>query len=684
MYLILSSHLPEEARSAGLSFDNKLQCIHNKWLPQLGTKTPFPKHLQPEINPRCSFEWDVDIPVKSMKAAKIGGKHLDVIHDDNTEFRSGPVFYDEWNRYLGTLREALTANNIDDGTFGAPEALNFGFHTHLCVGTAFLSQQHAHNFLVSMWNIAPTLLEYSRKGGFNRFCEPLTDGQIEKLNEVMHKRATDGRSIKNFIFSLEEIVWDKYVAVNLQHSFFRPQGTVELRMAQSPRSTFEAGTWIDFYIAVLKKAAMEQSWLTIDPIASSPSSLYRIIDHYCSHDPVLRARVADLFRYRLPLKEVRKDYFETGEMIFSAAPVPASLADELIWAVRCDDSERLQCLLDSDEALDVAKTTIVDGLSLLHYAGVLGNCDVFQSLWGIYHDEVLQSPDARKHMPEDLVDGIEKDLLKACHIFDAQTLSQAHEKITSSIGSITAPKVLNLLSEPVREEVARGGSLPASRETELEMQIAAVRSISSEKVLADIATNGPDKHLRLAALEKITNQKAIIAIARHDHDSEVRQSAVRKIENQATIINIAKTDQDVAVSQSATDSITDKKLLANIARKHRDPEIRKIAAERIDDEAVLISIAYHDQHATVRQSAIKNIVNQQALVHVINHDSDQDVRLGALRNIKDQHVIVDFIKSDADPQFCEKAVSYVDDQQALMNIAQDHSDSSFSAPKLSD
>jgi hypothetical protein len=75
-------------------------------------------HKGSDLNPKLSLECDVKAPLEQMQQVKVDQKPLDVVYDDQVEFRSGPHFHKDWKRYLQKLERALSWKKKYDGTFG--------------------------------------------------------------------------------------------------------------------------------------------------------------------------------------------------------------------------------------------------------------------------------------------------------------------------------------------------------------------------------------------------------------------------------------------------------------------------------------------------------------------------------------------------------------------------------------
>jgi hypothetical protein len=601
-----------------------------------------------QINPQMSFEWDVTVPVKKMRQVTIDDEPLDVIQDDETEFRSGPHRYNEWNSYLQSLEGALGKKGIFDGTFGEPEATAFGFHTHLCVGTAFLNQKHAHNFLVSLWNIVPVLIAFNRTSGRSIYCENLTEQKINELNRVMKDRATDGRSIKDFVFSLNDIVRDKYSSINLKHADFKPQGTIEMRLAQSPKNMIGAGSWIDFYMAVLKQAASEKSWLTINPYDVSAKNLYRLIEQYCGDNLLLKSRVADLFRYTVISWQQRDvlDYYKLD--MPGVAPKPGSLADELTWAVQCDDLPRLKHAINKDPgAQDILTNTAVEGCNLLLYAGLLGNTQVFSYLSDHYHwgteINILKDPDLRKIFPESTRAVLEKNFmgLSKNQVFDS--LEQFHEKVQSTIGKITAPQMVGYLSSNIRKAIALG----------------------HEK---NRVTHDDDFDFEQAVTESIDDQATLIDIARHADWVLAQIAAIKKIDDRSVLEEFCNDDVRM-IRSAAYIRLGDSAILEKAAQYDNDPYLRMDVIQHVENQQVLIDIATHDDDLDVREIALNNIADRTSAIRVIEHETDTFKRQLLIQCVDDYEVVMHFLKHDPDDDLRRSMIQDLCDEKLLAYCA---------------
>ena len=74
-----------------------------------------------------------------------------------------------------------------------------------------------------------------------------------------------------------------------------------------------------------------------------------------------------------------------------------------------------------------------------------------------------------------------------------------------------------------------------------------------------------DPDVRSEAVKKITDQAVLVDIAKNASDEDVRRAAIGQITDQDVLIDIAKNDLNPSVRCTAIMNITDEKVIANFA-----------------------------------------------------------------------------------------------------------------------
>lgn len=261
----------------------------------------------------------------------------------------------------------------------------------------------------------------------------------------------------------------------------------------------------------------------------------------------------------------------------------------------------------------------------------------------------------------------------------------------------------------------------------------AVKELTDEEILIDIAENDEHKFVRKAAVENpnLKNQKVLIEIARNDKCEYVRYSAIDKITNQEILAEIASEKSRGSTINSSHDglhaienpNLTDDQLLSNVIKSedvsqlvlHVAPEKisdqnilkelyiefnnsdeyhfvkkRKAIVLAISDKEFLVDIAKKDNHEDVRKNAIIAIRNkyhdlliskeelfeindEEKLVDIAKNNLDAEIRALTVGMINDEEVLIDIIKTDKDMDVVSEAIknSHLTNQEILSEIASD-------------
>lgn len=131
--------------------------------------------------------------------------------------------------------------------------------------------------------------------------------------------------------------------------------------------------------------------------------------------------------------------------------------------------------------------------------------------------------------------------------------------------------------------------------------------------------------VRYLAVKKLTDQAVLAEIATHDESSDVREAAVsnRYLADQALLGTLANNDRDSGVRVTAATRLNDKSLaqaiIGDIATRGEHARDRQRAVDFLVDQAVLARIAKTDTDGSVRQAAADQL-NDQALAQTIYFD----------------------------------------------------------------
>ena len=225
-----------------------------------------------------------------------------------------------------------------------------------------------------------------------------------------------------------------------------------------------------------------------------------------------------------------------------------------------------------------------------------------------------------------------------------------------------------------------------------------VECLTNQKVLADIAKNGPYKEIREEAFRKLIDlwdpwdpnnddDDDVCEVFRFNSLSRRRQ-AIKNVTDQTLLAHIVK---DGSSTQNmrliAVAGLVDQILLADIAKNHKDGRTRILAAEGLSDKVfaqeILADIAKSDEDGDARLHAagkLSDKVFAQEIFAAIakSHDYWIISRLVAIRSLVDQTLLADIAKSDEDGDARLAAAEGLSDkvlaQEIFADIAKSHED----------
>ena len=202
----------------------------------------------------------------------------------------------------------------------------------------------------------------------------------------------------------------------------------------------------------------------------------------------------------------------------------------------------------------------------------------------------------------------------------------------------------------------------------------AVKKISDESVLADVAKNAPDRDVRKEAVKKIDNNSILADVAKTDSDEGIRIEAVRRIGGGSALVDVAKNALDRDVRREAVKKIDEMSVLADVAKNDSDEDVRLLAVGKIDEMSVLVDVAKNAPDEDVRCKAVSKISDESVLIDIAKNDSDEDVRCKAVSKISDESVLIDIVKNDSAVNVRCTAIPKINDESILLEFINDTSD----------
>jgi hypothetical protein len=185
-----------------------------------------------------------------------------------------------------------------------------------------------------------------------------------------------------------------------------------------------------------------------------------------------------------------------------------------------------------------------------------------------------------------------------------------------------------------------------------------------------------ESKVRLAAVKQLTNQTLLIDIARNDPDDEVRKAAIEHLEDQAVLAEIARSNPAPTYSAlqcctTAATRLVDLSTIGDIAKTHPDARVREHARmagclrlDASDKEAWLADVV------KARLAAVEQTSDQTELLKIAQNESLTVVRSAALMRLTDENLLAHFATCCVnDTALGKAAVERIANQQLLAEIA---------------
>jgi hypothetical protein len=171
---------------------------------------------------------------------------------------------------------------------------------------------------------------------------------------------------------------------------------------------------------------------------------------------------------------------------------------------------------------------------------------------------------------------------------------------------------------------------PRWRAADPAIRLHAIRALTANPKLAEIARTDESSKVAQAALEKIRDPSLVADLATSAKDPRTRGFAAARVTDQALLARIATTDASDFVRSQATRGIQAPEILAQIAGADKDVGVRVAAVERITDATVLSRLARAEQSPLVRMALIGNVGDLRTLAEIVGQDPSYLDALAAL------------------------------------------------------
>ena len=112
----------------------------------------------------------------------------------------------------------------------------------------------------------------------------------------------------------------------------------------------------------------------------------------------------------------------------------------------------------------------------------------------------------------------------------------------------------------------------------MDVRLAAVRKLTDQAVLAELAAGGQVREIRLAAIRGLIDQDALIGLARHAKGATERGAAIERVKDQTVLADIARHDSSKWVRLRAANCLTDEKEIATLVNENRREALPTLTA----------------------------------------------------------------------------------------------------------
>jgi hypothetical protein len=229
-----------------------------------------------------------------------------------------------------------------------------------------------------------------------------------------------------------------------------------------------------------------------------------------------------------------------------------------------------------------------------------------------------------------------------------------------------AQAALNRLTEPARiADVARSAA-------SYDVQEKAIERTSDQAVLIEILME-PQKgfvHKPFdAAAARLTEASAVEVATKAPSESQ-RARAVRRLSDQRLIAEVAANDASDPVARAATETLTSQDALAALAVNGRSAYIRIAAINKVSDQALLGRIARGTGSIAERKAALLRLTDQGTLADIaLSRSADAEQRADAVRRIEDKTLLVRIAKGESRLDVLQAALDQLKDEAQLLDIA---------------
>ncbi|MBR0471583.1 MAG: hypothetical protein IJI98_02665 [Methanosphaera sp.] len=180
--------------------------------------------------------------------------------------------------------------------------------------------------------------------------------------------------------------------------------------------------------------------------------------------------------------------------------------------------------------------------------------------------------------------------------------------------------------------------------------------------------------VRRDAVKELTDENILMDIAKNDESHHVRSEAVDNpnLTDEETLIYIIKNDKQLFKNNylRIVEKINDKGVLSEIAETHFNDDVRLKAAIKSNNEKVLMELLlkYEDVTYTMNKDyldALKMIADEDKLIKIAEYANNKRLRIEAISRLNNQDTLINIAAYDKNSEIREKATEKIENKELL-------------------
>ncbi|MDD3117696.1 MAG: hypothetical protein PHQ27_00830 [Victivallales bacterium] len=214
---------------------------------------------------------------------------------------------------------------------------------------------------------------------------------------------------------------------------------------------------------------------------------------------------------------------------------------------------------------------------------------------------------------------------------------------------------------------------PRWRHHDEKIRAEAVKKLTKEAILRELALHDPAPRVRATAAGKLTDLDLVRQIVRNRReDSAVRKAAMSRLEDKPdAMLQLAVESLDLATFRAVAEFFPGQDALAGIAVAAQDREVALEASSRIVNQKLLEQVIHQSPDPQVRADAVSRLHDQKFLMGLARNEADEPVRLKAVEKLTDMTVLAEIAAGDSSPAVRAAAYQRLRDPDQLARGLED-------------